>query len=230
MFPAHALRYLPDTPAASPLPDASFAAGEALEHQQQDYAAAAQWFRQLANGSSDGVRAGALIRLARNEIKRKHPARALAAYDELGAMASTSVNGEPAALVARHARLPLLDGPTRASEAATLLRDLESARWPISRTTYDYYRSELAALAPADAALPIWEEAAAAIAAISQRAGIESGAQVIWVNGAHPLLLVWRAQHGDAAAVALRDATSLTRGSQPSPVSPTASRPRTGAC
>ena len=34
VFPAHALRYLPDTPTASPLPAASFAAGEALEHQR----------------------------------------------------------------------------------------------------------------------------------------------------------------------------------------------------
>ena len=120
------------------LADAEFAHGEALEHRNRDYAAAARWFGELAARSDGALRAGALLRTARNEVKRKEPARALTAYDELARMDAVMLDGEPAPLIARHARLQLLAAQSRPAEAAALLRDLESGEVAAFPTSYQY--------------------------------------------------------------------------------------------
>jgi signal transduction histidine kinase len=203
LFPERGLRYIPEATSPEVLADAEFAHGEALEHRNRDYAAAARWFGELAARSDGTLRAGALLRTARNEVKRKQPARALRAYDELARMDAVMLDGEPAPLVARHARLQLLAAQSRPVEAAVLFGDLESGKWPLSRTSYQYYRNELVSVASLSAGVPLWEEAVHALASLSRAAGHESGEQVVWVDGSHPLLLIWRSRSGSVAALAL---------------------------
>jgi hypothetical protein len=99
LFPERNLRYVPDASSVSVPSDTAFAEGEVLEHQNRDSAAAARWFRELAARSAGAVRAGALLRAARNEVKRKGIARALTDYEALARMSTVLVDGEPAPLL-----------------------------------------------------------------------------------------------------------------------------------
>ena len=74
------------------------------------------------------------------------------------------MNGEPCELVARFARLPLAGEHFRQTEARQLMTDLESGRWRLSRTSYEYYSGELSKLTGIKAAPPVWEEAVYSIA------------------------------------------------------------------
>lgn len=132
----------------SPAPDpgveaapAVYAPGERLEHEKQDPAGAAAWFRARLPGQHGSARAGALIRLARNLRKAGHPDDALAVYAEAARGRGTAVAGVPSDLLARWARCDLLEAAGRTSdlrrEAASLRDDLLSGAWPIGRATFD---------------------------------------------------------------------------------------------
>jgi signal transduction histidine kinase len=141
------LLYYPLTMPA-PEPDASvFAQGEALEFRQRDLSGAALVYRRVAQSRDSAVRAGALLRLARTERKAGRLDAALAAYDDLATLGSTSVGGLPAELVARHASLTVLDGMTRADAlergARELYDDLLDGRWRLSRAQHEYHASEI---------------------------------------------------------------------------------------
>ena len=201
LFPDRRLRYLPDSGRPFATNDGVFAEGEALEHRQGNYAEAARWFRELASRSEGPLRAGALLRAARNEVKRQEPARARLLYEELAELGAVSLDGEPAALVAKYARLRLLDPDARMSAARELSQDLEAGRWLLSRASYRYYRDELARIAPSPSDEPLWEEAIGAVAVFSRQS--DSGERVVWVDPAQPLLVIWRSRAGITAAVAL---------------------------
>ena len=111
------------------------------------------------------------------------------------------VHREPASLIARYERLPLLPRTSRSAEAAALVRDLESGTWTLSRSTYESYRDELDYFVLDDRGVPLWEEAVHAVSAASRATVDQGGEQVIWVDESHPVLLVWRS--GQTAAVAL---------------------------
>src|SRR5258708_6614551 len=64
-YPPERLMYYPAEP-SMPEPQGEFAAGEALEFRNQDYVGAAVTFRALTASTVEPVRAGALLRLARN--------------------------------------------------------------------------------------------------------------------------------------------------------------------
>jgi hypothetical protein len=187
-----------------------FAAGETLEFGRHDYAAAALWFRKLARRSEGGVRAAALMRAARNFGKEKNTSGALAVWAELAALEGVSIEGEPASLVARFARLPLLASDPKRTEAELLMRDLQSGRFALSRTSYEFYADELSRMTGLQAPPPLWEEAAHALWSFSRSAGISSGERVIWVRDSEPILLVWRAR-GDAVAGVASKADRIAR-------------------
>ena len=113
LFPASSLRYVPEPPSSAMIADSVFASGEALEFIRHDYGTAAQWFLDLAKSSNGAVRAGALVRAARNFTKQKKFSSALAAWSNVVHLGNVPVNGEPCDLVARFARISLLDEQTR---------------------------------------------------------------------------------------------------------------------
>jgi signal transduction histidine kinase len=85
------------------------------------------------------------------------------------------------------------------------MRDLQSGRWGLSRTSYEYYSGELSTtIRPASIPPPVWEESAHALTTFWRSAGIASGERVIWVQDSEPVLLVWRARGDVVAGVALR--------------------------
>src|SRR5438876_771988 len=107
-FPKGRLLYYPRASAGAEAPTQVFASGEELEYRREDYAKAASWFRDLARSTDPAVRAGALIRLARNPRKRREFDMPLAIYAQVAERDGPAVNGAPADLVARSARCDLL--------------------------------------------------------------------------------------------------------------------------
>jgi signal transduction histidine kinase len=203
LVPERTLRYLPDPPPFTPAADEAFASGESLEYSGRDFDAASRWFSDLAAHSQGPIRAGALLRAARNDIKRNQPALAVAAYDELARLGSVSVDGEPAELIARFARLGALTAAARGAEAFALASDLEAGRWQVSRTTYEYYRAGLERFVQLQRITPVWEEAVESLLAMSRDPGMESGERVVWVRDSQPVLLIWRSRPGLLAGLAL---------------------------
>jgi signal transduction histidine kinase len=215
-YPPARLLYRPLPPPSVEPPPGTFAAGEALEFRGGDLAGAAAAFAALATAREPAVRAGALLRLARVERKQGRSARALETYERLAAMGALSVGGEPAALLARHARLALLRESGRAEdvarEATALAGDLRSGTWPVTRASYRYYSDELAnygvpapdaagraqleaAEATANAVGELWARWSSADAERRQ----DGGEVVVWRG--HPVLLLWRGTGARGAAL-----------------------------
>ena len=145
-YPPGRLLFYPVLPKNQGVPAKIFAAGEALEFQQKNHARAIRFFRELARASEPAVRAGALVRLARNLRKNQQVDEALAVYDELERLGPVTVAQLPAELLARHARLGLLTGlnqvARRRQEAEGLYEGLTSGRWRISGSAYQFYTRE----------------------------------------------------------------------------------------
>jgi len=142
-YPRGRLPYYPviESP---PDPDGrTFERGETLEFRVRDLVGAAGLYRRIAESSDSAIRAGALVRLARVERRAGHFDAALHAYDSLAMLRSAAVNGLPAELVARHARLSVLDRLGEANElrrqSAALVRDLYAGRWRLTRGQYEFY-------------------------------------------------------------------------------------------
>jgi signal transduction histidine kinase len=205
LIPTRRLRYVPDPPVPAAVDDAVFSSGETLEFHRQDYAAAARWFLDLAHRSHGEIRAAALIRAARNFTKQKDAGAALAAWADVERL-EVQVDGEPCALVARFARLPLLGERARQNEARLLMTDLESGRWPLSRTAYRYHSAELSKLTGIQAEPPVWEEAAGSIVEFATREHIASGERVIEAGPSMPMLVIWRTRGETIAAMAFAPA------------------------
>ena len=198
IWPARPLRYRPvSLPSPSP---ARFAAAEDLEFRAHDYSGAAQAFHTLAETADATVRAAALLRAARNERKAGQPRAALATYAQLAEMGATLLQGEPATLVARHARLSLLPEAAGRQEADALWRDLDAGRWAISRTSFEFYAEELGRPMP----VAIWEEAAAVLWGESKQTGAERGERTVWISDKYPVLLTWRSRNGRFAGFAVQ--------------------------
>ena len=119
---------------------------ELIEFQQNDPVAAAALFREESRSRDPELRAAALVRLGRSLRKAGQIQEALAAYSELAALDSTPVSGLPAELVAREARCSLFEASARRDdlrrESEALLGDLESGRWRITRSAYEFRAAE----------------------------------------------------------------------------------------
>jgi signal transduction histidine kinase len=210
LFPQRSLRYVPDPPPQTPIDDAVFSGGEALEFDRRDYASAARWFADLARHSNGEIRAGALIRAARNFTKQKDSGDALAAWSDLEKLGALSVNGEPCELVASFARLRLLGDRARQTEARQLMNNLEAARWPLSRASYEYYSGELSKLTGVQPLPPIWEESVHSIAELTRNEHIAGGERVITAAPSSPVLLIWRSSGQRTAGMVLAPADIRT--------------------
>ncbi len=200
-YPAGRLPYYPIIP-ARPEPDPrAFAEGEALEFRQRDLAGAANVYRRVARSTDPAVRAGALLRLARIERKAGRHAAALATYDELAQLDGTAVGGLPAELVARHARLAVLDSARQPDElrreANGLRADVETGRWRLDRAQYEFVAGDICRWIDCDSdADATHVRANQALAAAAEwlwdrRGAVErDGQELIWFDG-RPALVAW---------------------------------------
>ncbi len=215
-YPPVGLVYYPFLPTAKEEPSASvFEAGEVAEFQQRDYAKAITVFRELSDSKDPAIRAGALLRLARNLRKAQQSRAALDIYDELDQMGTTPVGGLPAELIARHSRFTILDELKRTSEvkreAGLLHADLHNGRWKLDRGAYRFYTQETSRWYTPDPELQAYEQDAIPTATAVQllweawqriRRGedIAAGHRSVWILG-RPVLLVW--QTGSDRLIAL---------------------------
>lgn len=144
--PARTLLYDPSAPMEQPVTPAALARGEGLEFRDRDLPGAAAAYRAHASDRDLTVRAGALLRLARVLAKSGLTDDALRIYDRLASLDTVSVHGLPAALLAGHARLGLLQarGRTREMRVETdsLLARLVAGRWRLSRGSFEFYHEE----------------------------------------------------------------------------------------
>lgn len=205
-FPKGRLPFYPARPSPAAHARDVFAHAESLEFLHEDRGQATVTLRGLARSSDPGVRAGALARLGRIHRKDGRFRDALAAYDDLARLGLANVEGLPADLVARHARLAVLEAlgeRERAErEASALFGDLQGGRWTLLRAEYGFYTTEAQRrlTAPAQA-----EEDRAAIALAwavdwlwgSWRSAVEGqkiadGQRLVWC-GDTPVLVLWRA-------------------------------------
>lgn len=147
-YPAERLLYYPVLAGGPEAPLDRFTYGEVLEFKDRDFKGATAYFDKLARSSDDtAVRAGALLRLARNQRKAGQSGAALDTYAALAGLADTFLGGWPADLRARKARCDLLEQLGRrealAAEATTLHADLHTGRWPLTRATFAYLTGEV---------------------------------------------------------------------------------------
>jgi signal transduction histidine kinase len=149
--PPSSLLYYPSTESSRSATSAprrqAFLRGERHEFREQDYARAADVFRELAKSEDRAVRAGAYLRLARNHRKAGHVDRAMAAYDRLAELEDVRLDGVPAGLVAGYARCSMLarlgrEGDLR-REAARLHEELLSGRWRLTRPVVELHLEQL---------------------------------------------------------------------------------------
>jgi signal transduction histidine kinase len=195
--PRNRVAYLPLRPPAPEPPPDTFAEGEALEFRKRDHAEAIRKFSQLAGSRDRSVRAGALLRLARNLKATGRFEDALAAYEQLAALDSVPVAGAPAALTARYARCKLLEETGRLqelrSEAQKLAGDLHAARWRLSGPVYWLYAADADAWTgrpPAPLEPETFARAAEAFAAKWERLD-DSGRELLRIDG-QPVTVVWQ--------------------------------------
>jgi len=146
-FPEGRLTFYPKTDAGCEAPASEFAGGEELEFRRQDFAAAAAWFRRLAGSHDPAVRAGALIRLARNLRKSGSMEEALRVYSQATEMTGVAVGGIPADLLARWAACELLETELRVSRlrehALAIRQNLLAGRWRLDRASYELHLSDV---------------------------------------------------------------------------------------
>jgi signal transduction histidine kinase len=175
-----------------------FARGEELEYKQQNYDAAIVAFRDLTSSSAPGIRAGAHLRIARNLRKAGRFDLALAEYQEMARCGSVPVDGVPAELVARRARLALLRQLGRTAsvheEAGAVASGLSAGYWQLTRAAFLHY-AEAAGYDPppeaqafADAVDWLWRK----------RSLAPSGQEAVAFDG-RELTLVWRDEHAMVA-------------------------------
>jgi len=206
-YPRSALLYYPFQPTAKDTLVNIFKAGEVAEFQQKDLARATAIFRELSHSKDPTIRAGALLRLARNLRKAQQSRAALDIYDQLDQMGATPVGGLPAELIARYARCTLLDELKRTTdvkrEAGLLHTELHNGRWKLDRATYRFYTQETSRWYPPDPELQAHEQdtvpTATAVELLWEswqriRRGEDNaaGQRSVWILG-RPVLLVWQA-------------------------------------
>ncbi len=194
------LLYVPAAAVARREPgETTWIAVEQTEIADRDAAGAAREYATLARSDDVGTRAGALIRLARTQKTLRRLDAALETYSLVARLQGATVDGTPADLVARWARVDLLRTLKRdaAPEGTALAADLMAGRWPIDRTTYDEYMVKLEPWLhePDEIAARLTEAAVATWTSWLQRSSAVSAAPRGWQSIATdggPVLVVWR--------------------------------------
>jgi two-component system phosphate regulon sensor histidine kinase PhoR len=145
---------------------------ELAEYRHSDLVGAAEAYRVLARSDDPAVRATALLGLGRVLRRAGDTQSALDAYAELGTTGVQEVAGQPAALVARLARLRVLEMAGRPAdlrqEAVAFASQLYAGGWAIDRTAFEEFRVSIVgaggpapraeAVARTEAALSLWRE------------------------------------------------------------------------
>ncbi|MCU0251963.1 MAG: HAMP domain-containing histidine kinase [Vicinamibacterales bacterium] len=148
-YPSGSLLFRPQASVPQDVLPNVYRQAESYEFQRRDYERAIRAFQPLARSPDPTVRAGALLRIARNQRKAGQLDSALRTYSALTAYDKTSAGGLPAGLVARWARCDLLAGLGRrqdlAKEAADLYGLLQRGHWRLSQAEYDVVAEEAAA-------------------------------------------------------------------------------------
>ncbi len=145
-YPKERIAYLPAVPA---LPEAGagvFSQGESLEFRRRDHAGAVRVFREMATSSDPAVRAGALLRLARNLRAIGRNEEAIEAYTRLSGIDEVSVAGVPAGIAGVYGRAKLFEQESRttelSAEAQRLGHELQSGRWALTGPVYWLYSAD----------------------------------------------------------------------------------------
>lgn len=177
--PPGRLVYWPVGSSGREAPPAAFEPGEALEFRQQDPLKAVEWFRARAVSADPAIRAGALIRLARNLRKVHQPEAALAAYEQTAAISGAAVDGAPADMLARWAQCGLLEelgrSAQRAGHARLLSTDLARGRWQITRAMYDAQTADVRR----------WMGSAGASSELTDRERLSAAVDLLWQRWTH---------------------------------------------
>jgi len=146
-FPVGRLLYYPVVPEAREAPVGLFRSGEDFEFRQRDYAKAIEQFRSFAASKDPAIRAGAELRIARNQRKSGNFQQAFATYDRLASFGGIFFAGVPADLTARSARCFLLEEMGRAEdlqhEASALREDLLNGRFRLTRPVYQLHADQV---------------------------------------------------------------------------------------
>jgi signal transduction histidine kinase len=181
---------------------AAFASIEHVEFKSTVPASAAPQYRALAVDADPVVRAGALLRLARVLRKAGDFSGALAAYDQLAALAATRTDGMPAELAAREGQRAVYraigDRQREARVTEEIAAGVDGGRWAITRGAAELYRGDAPGARPrswqlAGALSDIWHDADGRLSARGQR---------IVTTSAGAVIVLWRSSGARAALVA----------------------------
>ena len=143
--PPNVLLYYPMVVAAETFDERELAEADRLEFVARNDLQLTAVLRSIVRSGSRVMRAEALLRLARVQVRRRQIAEALDTYAELRDLDIVSPQLEvPYALVARVERCRLLLlAPKRAeaaeAEIADLRAGLRAGRWPVRKASYLYY-------------------------------------------------------------------------------------------
>jgi two-component system phosphate regulon sensor histidine kinase PhoR len=194
------LLFLPAVSALPPPADQQLRIAERSEYVAPDLPRAAVFYRRAAQSADPGVRAGALVGLARTLRARDRVAEALDVYEQLTRLRGAAVAGFPAELIARRERMNLLArrGEARGAEAerAKLASLLRTAPYIVDRATFDAFAADLPDLEVDPAALRRADAVAEAWPAWRQPAG-----RTISGTGTGAVVSLWRAAGPVAIAV-----------------------------
>ena len=148
-YPRNALLFYPSVPAQPEAPAIVYGEAEKEEFQRRHYEKAVAALTPLTRSPNRSIRAGAYLRMARNQRKAGQFSQALSTYAELTRYGETSVGGLPAELIARRARCALLAQLNRQAdlrkEAAEFYGLLRRGQWQLTQSAYDIHAEEAAA-------------------------------------------------------------------------------------
>ncbi len=214
--PRGRLLYYPTlAPSAKEPPSEIFRDGEGFEYRQADFPRAIAAFRKLSRSKDSLIRAGALIRLARNLRKDGQPNAALAVYDDLARLGPVPIAGVPADLLAREARCirlaELKQTPQLQREAAALYADLGHGRWDLDRASYLFHSAQVRSWLAMDPDSTVETQSSLALSDAVEWLWTEwrqlrhderklRGRQSLWVHDA-PVFVVWHASRDSLTAL-----------------------------
>ncbi|MBI4906041.1 MAG: hypothetical protein HY820_20575 [Acidobacteria bacterium] len=147
-YPSVRVAYLPMVRPLREPPAAAFSSGEELEFRRGDHAEALRVFEGLAQSSDAAIRAGALLRSARNLQALGRFGDALARYQRLAEIDGISLEGVPVELAAIYARCRLLEAQRQTTalrvEAQRLDTQLRTGQWALTGPIYWLYSADAA--------------------------------------------------------------------------------------